>query len=126
MTILLLAALHFFFFTNGGPSDAGIGEVLIDGGHGKLTGARRACVSKMRPEQIKRVENLVAKAKPKKWKQAYTSDCLECYGSQLEIGKTHLTFDGEAKLPPDLQALREELEAQLDVVNKGCKIPVHP
>jgi hypothetical protein len=123
MTIFLLAAFHLFFFTNGGPNDAGIGEMHIDGGRGAMTGWRRICKAKMRPEQIRRLEALAGKTKPRKWKQAYSSDCLECYGSRLELDKHAVTFDGEAKLPPDLQAIRKELEAQLDETERRCRVP---
>jgi hypothetical protein len=126
MAIFLLAALHLFFFSNGGPQQSGIGEILIDGGHGTLTGATRSCKSKMRPGQIRRIENLAEKTKPKKWQAAYTSDCLECYGARFELGKKTITFDAEAKLPPDLRALRKEFEEQLDVVNKRCAALRHP
>ena len=87
----------------------------------RAAGATRSCTAKIRPEQLRRIEALAGKTTPKRWKPAYTSDCLDCYGSQFELGKKTITFDGEAKLPPDLQALRGVATSLIEVCQQAAR-----
>jgi hypothetical protein len=124
--LALLAALTLHVFTNGGPRDAGHGLIDITSGKGTITAARRSCVYKLRPEQVARLEDAVGKLKPKTWKPSYSSDCLECAGFTIDLGKKRITFDGEAKVPPDLERFRKALMREFDEANKRCPEPKQP
>jgi hypothetical protein len=120
MTVLVLAALHLSLFTNGGAHDTGLGLVEINGNRGTLTAINQYCVAKMSKAELRRIEAAVLATKPNKWRPSYSSDCLECSGLQLVVNNKHVNFDEEAKLPPDLDALRKALVDELNAVNKRC------
>ena len=124
--LVLLAALSLHVFTNGGPRDSGHGLIDIAGGKGTITAARRSCIYKLRPEQLQRLTGAVDRLKPKTWKPSYSSDCLECAGFTVNLGKTRITFDGEAALPPDLERFRKALMREFDEANKRCPEPKQP
>jgi hypothetical protein len=122
--LALLAALSLHVFTNGGGKwEAGLGLIDIQDGHGTITAAKRVCVKKASPAQIQRLTDAAAQTKPKTWLPSYNSDCLECAGFTVDLGKKRVTFDQEAKLPPDLERLRKALVRELDEANKRCPVP---
>lgn len=124
--LALLAALTLHVFTNGGVRDAGHGLIDITGAKGTITAARRSCQYKLRPEQIQRIGDAVDRAKPKTWKPAYSSECLECAGFTVDLGKKRFTFDEEAKVPPDLERFRKALLREFAEANKRCPEPKKP
>jgi hypothetical protein len=124
--LALLAALTLHVFTNGGPRDTGRGIIDIKDGRGTVTAERRSCVYKLRAEQIQRLTETVDRMKPKTWKPSYSSDCLECAGFTVDVNRKRVTFDGEARLPRDLERFRKALVRELDEANKRCPDPKQP
>jgi hypothetical protein len=121
--IALLAALSLHVFTNGAKWDAGLGLIDISNGRGSITAANRSCVNKARPEQIRRLTEAAEQTRPKTWKPSYNSDCLQCAGFTVELGKKRVTFDQEARLPPDLERFRKALLREMNEANKRCPMP---
>ncbi|HVG23742.1 MAG TPA: hypothetical protein VND45_06275 [Thermoanaerobaculia bacterium] len=99
--------------SSGGITGRGSGSAAVDS-EGKIVTDR--CSYEASPEELQRIETLLAQAHPERWRESYVPEknCCDRVEYALtvdEAGKVKTTrwIDGPEELPRDLRALAEAM-----------------